>query len=67
MRFEEQQSAKQAASAQKPGSLTVRRSGSLKRSVFVTCTAIIRRRWPAPGTETDMADEDMLRGDWLAG
>ncbi|EEC8418788.1 phage tail tape measure protein, partial [Escherichia coli] len=36
-------------SAQKPAvSLTVRRSGSLKRSVFGTCTVIIRLRWRRP-------------------
>ncbi|HCQ4157782.1 TPA: phage tail tape measure protein, partial [Escherichia coli] len=42
-RFEEQQSAKQAAiSAQARASPTVRRSGSRKSSAFVTCTVIIR-------------------------
>ncbi|EEW6869652.1 phage tail tape measure protein, partial [Escherichia coli] len=49
VRFEEQQSAKQAAISAKPAvSLTVRRSGSLKRSVFGTCTVIIRLRWRRP-------------------
>ncbi|QJZ35937.1 phage tail tape measure protein [Escherichia coli O157:H7] len=48
-RFEQQQGAKQAAiSAQARASLTVRRSGSLKRSVFGTCTVIIRMRWRRP-------------------
>ncbi|EIG2180593.1 phage tail tape measure protein, partial [Escherichia coli] len=42
-RFEQQQGAKQAAiSAQARASPTVRRSGSRKRSAFVTCTVIIR-------------------------
>ncbi|EJZ4126220.1 phage tail tape measure protein, partial [Escherichia coli] len=41
VRFEEQQSAKQAAiSAQARASPTVRRSGSRKSSAFVTCTVI---------------------------
>lgn len=48
-RFEQQQSAKQAAISAKPAaSATVRRSGSRKRSGFVMCTAIIRRRWRKP-------------------
>ncbi|HAU8680828.1 TPA: phage tail tape measure protein [Escherichia coli] len=48
-RFEEQQSAKQAAiSAQARASPTVRRSGSRKSSAFVTCTVIIRMRWRRP-------------------
>ncbi|EEW2937121.1 phage tail tape measure protein [Escherichia coli] len=49
VRFEEQQSAKQAAiSAQARASPTVRRSGSRKSSAFVTCTVIIRMRWRRP-------------------
>ncbi|EJG8004808.1 phage tail tape measure protein [Escherichia coli O157:H7] len=48
-RFEQQQGAKQAAiSAQARASPTVRRSGSRKRSAFVTCTVIIRMRWRRP-------------------
>ncbi|EJG4165481.1 phage tail tape measure protein [Escherichia coli] len=49
VRFEQQQGAKQAAiSAQARASPTVRRSGSRKRSVFGTCTVIIRLRWRRP-------------------
>lgn len=48
-RFEQQQSAKQAAISAKPAaSLTVRRSGSRKSSAFVRCTVIIRLRWRRP-------------------
>ncbi|EHV39609.1 prophage tail length tape measure family protein [Escherichia coli DEC5C] len=48
-RFEQQQSAKQAAISAKPAaSPTVRRSGSRKSSAFVTCTVIIRLRWRRP-------------------
>ncbi len=51
VRFEEQQSAKQAAISAKARGLTDRQAQrESERSVFGTCTVIIRRRWPgSPG------------------